>query len=66
MRNIIKTDSNGNRIFIDRFGRQMNMNRRITDIEITDPEKGIIMRGDQGTRYRVGITDHGEATSEEV
>ena len=66
MNNIIKTDSNGNRIFIDRFGRKMNINRRISDIEITDPEKGIILRGDQGTRYRVGFTDDGEATTQEL
>ena len=64
MRNIIKTDNNGNRIFIDRYGRKMNINQRIGDIEIIDNERGLIMRGDQGTRYRIGITDHGAATSD--
>jgi hypothetical protein len=63
--NDIKNNSIGQRILTDRFGRKMNLNVRITDIEITDPDKGLILRSDStGQRKRVGVLDDGDLTTE--
>ncbi len=37
-----------------------------TDIEITDPDKGIILNSPSGKRYRVTIDDNGEFVKEEI
>lgn len=35
-----------------------------TDIEITEPNNGIILRSPNGTRYRITINDDGELNKE--